>query len=86
MLGVQREMSVESVGGSVEDEGEGEEGATEKEGEISTRKPALLALPDDQTVMQIDCGTFHTGTGSIHSIGNVQVHTRELPKKPCYCV
>ena len=60
-IGVQHEMSVESTGGSGAEEGEEEE-VTEKEGEISTKKPALLALPDDLIVMQIDCGTFHTGT------------------------
>lgn len=27
----------------------------------STRKPAIVAFPDDLTVMQVDCGTFHTG-------------------------
>ncbi len=28
---------------------------------LSTKKPAMLNLPEEMTVMQIDCGTFHTG-------------------------
>ena len=59
MAGVQHEVSVESVGSGTE-EAEEEE-AAEKEVEISTKKPAMVALPDDMTAMQIDCGTFHTG-------------------------
>lgn len=58
--GVQHEVSVESMGGSGPEEGE-EETVAEKEGEASTKKPAMVALSDDCTVMQIDCGTFHTG-------------------------
>ena len=27
----------------------------------STNKPAVVALPDDNTVMQVACGAFHTG-------------------------
>lgn len=30
---------------------------------LSTKKPAMLNLPEEMTVMQIDCGTFHTGEG-----------------------
>ena len=33
----------------------------EKEVELSTRKPAMVVLPEEMTAMQIDCGTFHTG-------------------------
>jgi len=29
--------------------------------ELSTKKPAVVSLPDDMTAMHIDCGTFHTG-------------------------
>ncbi len=27
----------------------------------STKKPRMISLPDDQTAMQVECGTFHTG-------------------------
>ena len=43
------------------------DGASEAESEdkekekLSTKKPAPLPLSEDMTVMQIDCGTFHTG-------------------------
>lgn len=29
--------------------------------ELSTKKPAVVPLPDDLTAMHIDCGAFHTG-------------------------
>ena len=41
---------------------DGEDEEMEKGEELSTKKPAMVALPDDMTAMQIDCGTFHTGT------------------------
>ena len=53
------QVSVESVGASGIEEAEEEE--TEKQDEASTKKPAMVGLPDDLTAMQIDCGTFHTG-------------------------
>jgi RCC1 and BTB domain-containing protein len=40
----------------------------------STKKPAVVAFPDDLTVMQIDCGTFHTAvllhSGEVYTFGN----------------
>ena len=30
---------------------------------LNTDKPAIVPFPDDLTVMQVDCGTFHTGKG-----------------------
>ena len=37
-----------------------EEGKEEAEGP-ATKNPGLIPLPDDSTVMQLSCGTFHTG-------------------------
>ena len=56
-------MSVESGAGvsGTEEVAEGEDEEMEKGEELSTKKPATVALPDDMTAMQIDCGTFHTG-------------------------
>ena len=74
--GVQHEVSVESMGGSGKEEAEEEEEEEEegeKEGDISTKKPAMVALPDDVTAMQIDCGTFHTGRMSLFLVGCVCV-------------
>ena len=40
----------------------------------STKKPAVVAFPNDLTAMQIDCGTFHTAvllhTGEVYTFGN----------------
>ena len=40
----------------------------------STKKPAVVMFPDDLTVMQIDCGTFHTAvllhSGEVYTFGN----------------
>ena len=53
-----------SLGGKIddgedgEDEGKKAEGA---EGAKSTKTPDIVPLPNDATVMQIACGTFHTG-------------------------
>ena len=57
-IGLEHEASVESVATSSSPGAEEEE---EKEGEVSTKKPAMVVLPEDMTAMQIDCGTFHTG-------------------------
>ena len=59
MIGIQQEASVESGAGVGSPGAEGEEG--EKE-DLSTKKPDVVVLPEDMTAMQIDCGTFHTGT------------------------
>ena len=45
---MEREDSKESVAGVAEEV-------------PSTKNPAMVPLAEDQTVMQIDCGTFHTG-------------------------
>ena len=58
-IGLEHEASVESVATSSSPGAEEEE--EEKEGEVSTKKPAMVILPEDMTAMQIDCGTFHTG-------------------------
>lgn len=47
-----------SEGGGSDDQDEKEE---KIEDLLSTKKPAILPLSEEQTVMQIDCGTFHTG-------------------------
>lgn len=49
--GFEREISAVSSQLSVE-------GGEKKQ---SIDKPAIVPLPDDLTVMQLDCGTFHTG-------------------------
>ena len=53
------------IGDSVEKDNEKSElvdgakkGGDEK---VSTKKPGLLLLPDDNTVMQVACGMSHTG-------------------------
>ena len=28
---------------------------------LTTDKPAIVPFPDELTVMQVDCGTYHTG-------------------------
>jgi len=42
--------------------------------ELSTKKPAVVSLPDDMTAMHIDCGTFHTAvllhSGEVYVFGN----------------
>ena len=62
-VGLQHEVSVES--GAAPDS-PGAEEAGEEGGEMSTKKPGLVALPEDMTAMQIDCGTFHTGMYTTH--------------------
>ncbi len=53
------------VGDSVEkgdEKGEPVDGAKKGGDEkVSTKKPGLLLLPDDNTVMQVACGMSHTG-------------------------
>ena len=80
--GVQHEVSVESMGGSGPEEGE-EETVAEKEVEASTKKPAMVALPDDSTVMQIDCGTFHTGKWRYYSKNNVVIFFAAFASSLC---
>ena len=56
-------------GRSVSVDGASETDSEDKEKEkLSTKKPAPLPLPEDMTVMQIDCGTFHTGELVFESI------------------
>ena len=43
-----------------------------KKEEFSTKKPAILPLPEENTVMQIDCGTFHSG--DCHMINVLHTH------------
>ena len=38
----------------------GEEKKKEEQEKLSTSKPAVVAIPDDNTVMQVACGAFHT--------------------------
>ena len=59
---LEREVSaVSSVSqGSVGNE-QGEEVSVSSSPIVSTAKPAVVALPDDLTVMQVDCGAYHTG-------------------------
>lgn len=45
---------------SVEEEQNGKEAVPK----VSTSKPARVSFPDDLSVMQVDCGTFHTGEPS----------------------
>ena len=47
--------------GSEEEEEEEEVVEEEKVKELATKTPANVPLPDGETVMQISCGTFHTG-------------------------
>ena len=86
VVGLKHEMSVESGAASVStgaEEGEEEE---EKK-ELSTNKPAPIALPDDMTAMQIDCGTFHTGTCvHVHVLVDVYMYdTNVLTVLCCVC-
>ena len=60
--GLEHESSVESGGR----QSAGPE--PEQEAEVLTKKPGMVALPDDATVMQIDCGTFHSGEGGFFLI------------------
>ena len=42
--------------------GAGERASDQKVSELlSTKKAAVIPLPEDHTVMQISCGAFHTG-------------------------
>ena len=48
------------------EEGPKEGGAEKAEDLMSTKKPKAVDLPDqDMTVMQVDCGLFHTGEESL---------------------
>lgn len=51
-------------GAGVADEGSD---IAEGDGEAKnmTKKPAPVPLPEDTIVMQVDCGTFHTGRWSL---------------------
>ncbi len=44
-----------------EDKNEPEEVSKIPDDKLSTKKPGLLLLPNDNTVLQIDCGMTHTG-------------------------
>ena len=44
-----------------DEEGASKEKETKQEDISSTGKPELLQLPEEHTVMQLDCGAFHTG-------------------------
>ena len=56
---LEREVSTASSHASAgEDDQNGEEQAPPG---VSTDKPARVMFPNDLTVMQVDCGTFHTG-------------------------
>ncbi len=52
-IGDGKSTSVDEAGASVAVE--------EEKDKLLTKKPAMLPLAEDMTVMQIDCGTFHTG-------------------------
>ena len=48
--------------------------------ELSTKKPAVVPLPDDMTAMHIDCGAFHTGKAQTHvSFKRCQTAVCSLP-------
>lgn len=58
LLFLEKEVSEEDEGSS--------SGASKSTGAApppvpSTKKPKMITLPEDQTAMQVDCGTFHTG-------------------------
>lgn len=55
--------SLGGEGGASEGAGSDQDDNKEEKVEdlLSTKKPAILPLSEEQTVMQIDCGTFHTG-------------------------
>lgn len=60
---LEREVSSASSHASGgEDDQNGEEQAAPV---VSTDKPARVMFPDDLTVMQVDCGTFHTGESEL---------------------
>lgn len=51
-----------SLGAKVEESEEGGEDEVKKvDGAQPTKTPDIVPLPSDATVMQISCGTFHTG-------------------------
>ena len=39
--------------------------------EVSTKIPAIVPLPDDLTVMNLDCGAFHTGEIKLNYIEGI---------------
>lgn len=58
---LERETSAVSSVSQTSVENEQSEKVSTSSPVISTAKPSIVALPDDLTVMQVDCGTYHTG-------------------------
>lgn len=54
------QMSVEAEDKDKDKDKDKEEASAEPP-VVSTKKPAMVAFPDELTAMQVDCGTFHTG-------------------------